>query len=717
MIKPTPQYDDRPGYNPSRDHAKGGFSLFALERMLTDCFNQPDWRLRADVANAYYDGKQLTLKQRQMVAQEGLDERCTNLIKPVVNSVLGQEAKARTDVKVEPDDDSYADVADVISGKLKEAERETLAHMAVSNGYASGVKGGIGWAHVSRNSDPLGYPYRFEFVHRNELWWDWIGQREMTLDYCRWVVRKRWIDLDEIQAAYPEFKDVLEHSVQGWEGMYLDDGQTILGEPESRMLVSAYDVERSFQAISRHDWVDGARKMVKLYEVWYRVPATVVMIQPPGGRPMQYDPKDQRHVEAVARGLVKVSKGITSQIRTALYAGPHRLMDEGTTKRKFPYYPFFAFRDDEDKSPYGLIDGMISPQDEYNERRLRIQWMLKARQIQMDSDALDTDYNTIAEIADAVMRPDLVTITNPNRQNRSGPAVVVRNDLSLQKEQFEVMQDSKQLIQDTARRYASQLGNAPAGVTSGIANSLLIDQGEQSMGELNDNYAFFRRSAFEGLTDLIIEDHQTENMAATIGVGKSKRTIYLNSWDPQTQQPVNMVKDAGIKVGLAEIPSTPSFKLQQQNMIAGIIGALKGNGPAVAVLAPSFIEATSLPDRQQVADDLRKVSGLPIKGDKLAQEQLDQQQQQQRQQAEQMAAQESAAKLARDQGAARLANAQATKLEREMAANLDIRTGTANVAKTVTAAQLDEAKSGQIVFDAANQDQLINDALAEALAA
>ena len=399
MIKPTAQYDDRAG-DASRDFAgAGAFSLYALERMLRDCAEQPQWRPRAALCAAYYDGKQLSEMQKYNIRQEDLEERAINLIRPVINSVLGQEAKSRTDVKVESDDDSYADVAEVVSSKLKEAERETRAHMAVSDAYASMVKKGLGWVHVSKNSDPLAYPYRVESVPIEEVWWDWRGQRGPTLlDGCRWLVRKRFIDLDELEAAMPEHRDVLRQSVSGWEN-YLDTSGLLLGEPEQFALASAFENESRFNlTVSKRDWVDSARKMIKLFEVWYRVPATVVVLHMGPTKRVVYDDKDPRHIEAVARGLVKVSKGITSQIRRALYAGPHRLLDEGTDKRNFPYFPFFAFRDDGDGSPYGMIDGMIAPQDEYNERRLRIQWMLKARQVQMDSDALDTEYNSMSDI-------------------------------------------------------------------------------------------------------------------------------------------------------------------------------------------------------------------------------------------------------------------------------------------------------------------------------
>lgn len=718
MINPYPQYDDRVGAT-SRDFAGAGkFSLYALERMLRDCAEQPEWRTRAAICGAYYDGKQLTESQKYALRAENLEERVINLVRPVINSVLGQEAKSRTDVKVEADNDDYADVAEVVSCKLKEAERETRAHMAVSDCYASMVKKGLGWVHVSRNSDPLAYPYRVESVPIEEVWWDWRGQRGMTLlDGCRWLVRKRFIDLDELEAGMPEHREVLHRSVNGWEN-WLDSGNALLAEPDSVSMRGAFENERRFNVtISKQDWVDSARKMIKLYEVWYRVPATCVVLHIGPGKIVAYDERDPRHIEAVSRGLVKVTKGITSQVRRALYAGPHRLLDEGTTKKNFPYIPMFAFRDDEDKSPYGLIDGMVAPQDEYNERRARIQWMLKSRQVSLDSDALDSNYNSIADIADGIMRPDLVVITNPNRQNK-GQAVQVKNELSMQREQFEVMADSKQLIQDTAGRYASQMGSATA--QSGIANSLLIQQGEQSMGEMNDNYTYARRSVFESLVDEITSDFKDERLQVPIGTGKTRRVVVLNDWAPDGM-PVNQVKDADIKTSLAETPSTPAYRQQTQQQIAQIIQALGTNPQAVAILAPAYVESTSLPNRQEVADSLRKASGLPMPGDKNGQAEADamqQQQIQQKMQQEAAAAQaitdDKVASAERNRASARQANASAALIEQRLQSGVAADDDQAKTAKTMSEVELNEARIKQMAQQ--EQGQMINDAMAEALA-
>jgi hypothetical protein len=701
-IKALVPYDDR-APDTGRDFAaKGSYSLYALERMLHDCSEQPPWRIRAKLCAAYYDGKQLDEVRRWLLRQEDLDERVVNLIRPIVNSVLGQEARSRTDVRVEADHDDYADVAEVISARLKEAERETYAHQAVSNAYASMVKKGLGWLHVCRNADPRAYPYRFEDVPIDEIWWDWRGQAGTRLDErCRWLCRMRFVDLDEVIASMPEHRAVLERVADGWFGLQ-ELAQSQLGEPDAMELFSAYENEFRFNAtFAKHDWYDSARKMVKMIEVWYRVPAMAVMLKFPGStRTIEYNERDQRHVQAVARGLVKIVKGVTSQVRTALYAGPHRLRDTATKRKSFPYIPMFAYRDDADGSPYGMIDGMIAPQDDYNDRRHRIQWMLKARQLTIDNDALDTDYNSIADIADNVNRPDLVAVLNANRKNAQH-GFVIGNTLSLQKEQFDLLGIAEADVQKSAGRYGSNLGEAQ--VQSGVANSLLIEQGEQAMGEMNDNYVYARRTGFEHQVDLIREDLQDENIKVPVGQGRSRRIVVLNTWeaqpqlddagqpmmapavdqatgqpavDPASGQPVmqpvmgppmpkNMVADADITTGLAETPNTAAYRQQTAQQLQTVITALAGNAPALNIVTPAYIESSTLPNRQEVADDLRRATGVPMPGDRLGRQKAEAEQAKALGEAQQLAKEKELADVENKEADTELKRANTAKVKAE----------------------------------------------------
>lgn len=691
------------------DRASGGYSVTGLLHLLKDCEDQPDWRVRADLAAAYIDGKQFTPEQEAAARAEGLGNiRPTNLIARTIRSICGQEAKSRTDVRVFADEDEYAEVCDVANVRLKEAQRETYADMAVSQAYFGQVGPGLGWVEVARNADPLDYPYRVNEVHRSEMWWDWRAKDVILLRDARWIARKRWQDLDELEAAMPKHRELLRMVSNGWSSLSFDN--TVDEQLVRQWDGSAQAESRWSQYQRRSEWFDSARKRVKLYEVWYKVPAYgVVMFLGPTKRVL-YDPRNQAHVQAVASGRVRVAKVLTTQVRMALFAGPHRLQDIGTTRRNFPYVPFFAYRDDEDLSPYGLVEGMIAPQDEYNARRLRINWLLRARQILLDSDALDLAANKLEDIAAQIMRPDLTVVLNPNRTNKTQFAFQVLSNLALQKEQIEVMQDAKQLLQDVPGVYGAQLGQQASGVTSGIANSLLIEQGTVAMGDMNDNYRHSRRMVFENLLDLILEDHIAPNMAVRVGEGENRRVVVLNQWDPQANEMRNNMADAALRVGLGEVPSTPAFKMQQQQVLGQLIQALAQSAPqAAAIMAPSLIEATDLPDRKERADDVRRSLGIPTAQDKAAAQQAAEQQRQEQARQKQMA--DAAAQLELEDKAATVAQKRSVaQLNEAKTVEIGHGMGMAN-------AGLSEQRDGRQAEAANDEDRLIAEALAEAQAA
>lgn len=657
----TPVKSTTPNTYESVDRFKDGFNVTDVLMLTSSCDNQPFWRDRTDLAHAYVDGKQLTPAQEQSWRAEGLgDYRPTNLIGRVIRSVCGQEAKSRTGVKVESDEDESFDVADVMNVRMAEARRETYADMAVSDAYFDQTVGGIGWVGVFRNDDPLGYRYKVENVHYSEIWWDWLAQDRMLRD-ARWVIRKRWVDQDEIQARMPQHAKLLENMTNNWSSFVWDD--TV----DEAMRIQYHSGQRWNSYQRRVEWYDGVRKRVKLYEIWYRVPAMALVLKIGHVRKVLFDPQNQAHLQGLQSGAFKLTRELTTQVRMSLFAGPHRLQDLGTTKRNFPYIPFFAYRDNDDLSPYGLVEGMISPQDEYNSRRMRINWMLRARQILVDNDALDKKANSLEQIVQRIMRPDLTVVLDPNRRNANGFQVL--SNLTLQKEQVDVMQDAKQLIQDVPGVYGSQLGQAASGVTSGIANSLLIEQGAVAMGDLNDNYRMGRQGVYEALLDCIVDDYRTGEIPVRMGSGDARRVIVLNQFNPDTGEIVNNVGDAPTRVGLGEVPNTPAYRMQQQQQVATIITALSGDPQAVALLTPSFIEATDHPDRMQIAADFRRLKGIPSAADRRAQEQA--------------------------------AKAQAAEQERmkkmaDAAAQLELEGKAAEVLETKSKAKLNEAKVFEI---------------------
>lgn len=622
----------------STDNAEGaqvdadGMNIHELESFLIETRDEPRWRKNADKCVDYYDNQQLDNDVLADMKERGIPPLIINLIMPTINTVLGMEAKARTDWRVDFDDEQFEDVAHALNKKLVEAERMTFADNAMSDAYAGQLKAGLGWIEVGRNPDPFEFPYRVSSVHRREIWWDW---RKRDPKQWRYLIRKQWFDADQLIFAFPKMKDIIGYSMAKWGAWNffaerLDD-KTGLGQ--------AFDIERAF-TLEEQDWRDTERRRAIVFEVWYRKWIRGWVARLANGQAIELDvEKNPRHALAVATGAVQPFSAIYPQVRQAIYIGPHRVLDRKTPfpHRDFPYIPFFGFREDLSNTPYGLIRTMISPQDEINARRSKMLALMSSRRVQMDSDAVYEDYNTLEDVAEEASRHDSVIVTNPGRKNVGNKGVLIEDNRDLSAQQFEVLQESKNNIHDVSGVFPPMAGDSRGGL-SGIAVNALVEQGTQTLAEVNDNYTFSRRKVGEQLLELIKADSLHPHTVA-LGEGKSKRVIHLNSSQPlvdeqlpegETEGTANDVAGAQLKVVLEDVPSTPTYRQQQLAQLTEVTKSLPPNMQQFVI--DFVIEATDLPDRKKIAQRIRTALNIPDPG---AKDQGNQQQNQQLQQLQQ----------------------------------------------------------------------------------
>lgn len=604
---------DDPQRAHARDHTQGAegagaMKLVQLEKLLEDVKQQPMWRLEADKACDYYDSNQDTPDKKAELAAQNLDVTC-NLIKPTVDAVLGLEAKTRVDWIVMPDDEQSVDVADAYSSKIKEAERETRADRACSDAYAGQVKAGFACVEVSRNINPFEYPYKVTMVHRRELYWDW---RSVMPDWsdARYIVRRRWLDSDLVAAYFPKYADLIRAASHGWQGSWHES--LLLTEPQKIMLMGSHSDEQR-TSIEDAEWRDIDRDRVTVFEVWYKTYHRGAVLTLPNGRKIEYDHRNAEHVALVAAGLVQVQVGIFHRIRRAYFVGPHRIGDVETKRKKFPYVPFWGYREDTTGVPYGLIRSMLSPQDEVNARRRKMLWLLRQRRVMIDSDALDPEYMTLSNASKEVTRPDAFIVTNPTRANAQN-AIKIDENLQLSQFQFELLNEAKQAIQQTGGVYAVMMGQAAGGVTANSAMQTLIEQGTTTLAELNDNFIFGRREVGERLLELIREDMDgMRNYPVTFDNGVERKKIMLNEpqQDPATgQRFMKNPTSALVRVGLSDVPSTPTYRAHQLTMLSEVVKSLP---PQIqGFVTPFLVEATDLPKRRELAKVLRQQLGMPI---------------------------------------------------------------------------------------------------------
>lgn len=673
-----------------RDRAKApGMELHQLERLIGDMENEPNWRPTARKCADYYDHKQSTAQQLADAEETGERRVTINLIQRTINGALGQEAKTRLGWKVQPDAAVFDDVAAALGERMHEAAREARADQAISEAYSSMLRTGIGWVEVKKSSDPLAYPYSVTALHRDLVWWDWRAKLPDRSD-ARWMLTQQWVDVDEAVSVLPQFRELIE---MGCHTGPITDAMWRTINVSRELFDQVSEVRRKF-SVAEEEWLDNSlRKRVRLYSVYYKAFKQVVALAL-GTRRVKFNPQNPLHQMAVQTGAARLIKGPSYEIRHAMFVGPYRLWDKPIPGRKFPLVPFVCYSCDDDFSPYGLVHGMIEPQDEFNERRTRLLWLIKAKQVFVDDDALATKYHNLLDAAKEAMRPDAFFVLNANRRNAEG--LRIANNLQLQREQIEVMNDSKVLIQDVPGLYSPMFGSNSVGAESGVALNSLVEQTTTSLAETSDNYRHSRAAVGELLQDNIADDMAEPNLQVEVGTGKRRRVIVLNTFD-ERGLPVNHVDDAAVRVALGDVPTTPAFKAQQQVFLGQTLQAV-GNDPiARAVLVPAIIESGDLEHRQEYAKWLRQKYGVPDPGD-MAGEAAD---------AMEQAQQQAAAKQAQIAEAGAMAEIEATK---------------AKAAQSQTAAQLNQARVAEIGLraqqatqpPAANDEALIDDAIREA---
>ena len=635
------------------------FSQRQLQALCSDIDSQPKWRDAANKACAYYDGDQLPPEVLQVLKDRGQPMTIHNLIAPTVDGVLGMEAKTRTDLVVmsdEPDDETEK-LAEAINAEFADACRLGNMNKARSDAYAEQIKAGLSWVEVRRNSDPFGPEFKVSTVSRNEVFWDWLS-READLSDCRWLMRRRWMDTDEAKATFPGMAQVIDYAIDDWRG-FVD---TTVTEGQPSPLMSAWEEYQSWDR-KENEWLQRERRRVLLQVVYYRTFERLPVIELSNGRVVAFDKNNLMHAVAVASGRVQVRVGRVSRIREAWFVGPHFIVDRpcSAPQGMFPLVPFWGYRKDKTGEPYGLISRAIPAQDEVNFRRIKLTWLLQAKRVIMDEDATQLSDN---ELMEQIERPDGIIKLNPARKNQKSVADVFRveQDFQVASQQFQVMQESEKLIQDTMGVYSAFLGQ-DSNASSGVAISNLVEQGATTLAEINDNYQFACQQVGRLLLAYLLDGlKKRRNHAVVINRDDRQRrqTIVLNA-EGDNGELTNDISRLNTHIALAPVQQTPAFKAQLAQRMSEVI---QGLPPQVqAVVLDLWVNLLDVPQKQEFVERIRAALGTPKSPDEMTPEeqQAAQQQQAQEQQQQELQMREMAGRVAKLEAEASRAQAAAQR--------------------------------------------------------
>lgn len=585
----------------------GGLSLVQFERMFTEIRNQPAWRARADKEMEYTDGNQLDSEVLRRQAAIGMPPAIEPLIGPAIEAVLGLEAKTRTDWRITSDGMDGDDVADALNEKLNHAERQSGADKACSDAFKTQCCVGVGWVEVIRETDPFKpFPYRCEAVHRNEIFWDFLAKKPDLSD-ARYLVRRRWTDIDQAKLMFSEHADLMDHAAGRWTDRY----ELALDGGTSTDMGRAWNEQRG-SSIEEQEWMDSENGRVCLFEVWYRRWVEVIVLRSQDGRVDEFDWENPGHIIALADGTVRPQRAIIAKMRRSYWMGPHKLHDGPTPypHQDFPYAPFFGHREDRTGVPFGLVRGMVYLQDNVNSAISKIRWGLSAVRTERTKGAVAyTDEVFRQQIA----RPDADIILNAEHMAQPGAKFEVFRDFQLNEQQYKMLTDARLGIERASgisSSFAGQRGTA----TSGVQESTQIEQATQSLASLMDQFKYGRTKVGELLLSLIIEDMAGKPETVTIrgNAVLPDRDVAINQLvidETGATKLTNDVSRTRLKVALQDVPSTPSFRTQQ---LAAMSEAFKAMPPQYQDVAlPHLLSLMDIPNKQEIIQAIQEAKSQP----------------------------------------------------------------------------------------------------------
>lgn len=573
--------------------------------------NQPRWRAVADKEADYADGNQLDSELLKRQQELGIPPAVEDLIGPALLSIQGYEATIRTDWRVTPNGDPGGqDVADAINFKLNQAERESKADRACSAAFQSQITCGIGWVEVARDSDPFKFPYRCKAIHRNEIHWD-MKATEPDLSDARWLRRQRWLSPERIALVFPEKKDLIlaagKHGSQWWQ----DETLTFEGG-DGTDLENAWNEGRSW-TMQEDRWYNPRSKELCVAELWYRRWVRVPVIKTPNGRVVEFDESNLQHAIAVASGTAEVTQATIARVRRSYWLGPHKLHDGPTpyAHRHFPYVPFFGFIEDATGIPYGYVRSMKYAQDSLNSGLSKLRWGMSVVRVERTKGAVAM---TDSQLRKQIARPDADIVLDAAHMQQPGAKFEVRRDYQLTDQHYQMLNDNRASIERVSNITSGFTGRTGT-ATSGLQEQTQVEQSNQSLARIMDNFREARSQVGELLMSMIIRDigeKQTEVVIEGDAI-TADRTVTLNApeTDPVTGTHYlsNDINRTRLMVSLEDVPSTNSYRAQQLQALTEAIKPLPAEYLSAAI--PFLTQLMDVPFKRDLVEAFRAVGQTP----------------------------------------------------------------------------------------------------------
>lgn len=562
------------------------------------------WRGRAKKGVEFYFGRQWDAADKKKLEDRGQPVITINRIKPTIRLIHGLVVSQPVDVLAKPVGTQDDDVADVATAALKYVNRvndyKTLREMV----YFDGLTYGVGWAMAGfyiANRDR-----RSEAVQNRR-----IDPREITRDPqssaldasdARWIDWKRRVDLEDLQAEYPEHTDALA-KLAGCDGKYEDAVDSWDGVPNYTPPVDLWEsINEDFDNWNQADKGDDAENpKLAVHELWERYPVKAWLIERGDGTVEEFagpDTPEGLQVLMTDPDVSRYYEDTIYKVRYFVFTGPILLKEAESPydHDRLPFVPCFCELD-ENGDPVSMVDSLIDPQREINHRRSKALHEMTKLNIRVTPEALARMGMTIEELTEEAKKTVSVFLANDGDISFMPSGMAVG-------EHFNLMQDAKQEIQSVSGANDDLMGYDSTS-KSGKSKEVSMSQGQMLMRPTESNLRLFDKQ-MATLNLMLIQQAHTEEWTFRIRdeVGRDKFfTLNKREQDAETGQyrVLNTIEGMRFDLELDAMPWTPTLR----ERAAGMINDMANNEPDPMIrnaLRQAAINASDIPDKAKVLD-------------------------------------------------------------------------------------------------------------------
>lgn len=652
LVTAGPQSGDPLDSEEARAELRQLLEWYYLERD-KQASNRLEMALDAD----FYDSIQWDPEDAQALRDRGQMPLVFNEVAPMADWIIGTERRSRVDWKVLPRTEDDVQMADVKTKVMKYVSNVNRVVYERSRAFADAVKAGIGWVDDGARDDPTKDILYSKYEDWRRVLHD-SSSYDLDLEDGRYLFRWRDVDEDIACMMFPKRERQVRMATQ--DRAFQPDAS-----PEEDTWLAANDPQMrtrtgTLYAQGAGIAVDAKRRRVRLIECQYRKPMRVTMVAdgPFKGAILnpQSDPMLSAHVAMTRAPLID---RVMMRTHIAVFTEAH-LLGMGVSPyrhNRFSLTPIWCYRRGRDRAPYGIVRRVRDIQQDLNKRASKALFMLNTNQIFVDEGAVE-DLNELRDEAD---RPDGMIV------KKAGKEVVIRRDTNGATGQIQMMQLDAQSIQKAAGPGQENLGRQ-TNASSGEAIKARQLQGSVVTTEPFDNLRLATQIQGEKQLSLSEQFYSEPKVIRLTGEKGALQWVRINQPEQQPDGSVRFLDDITASQADFIVDEQDYAGTLRQVMFDSLQQLAQRLPPDISLrLLTMAFEFSDLPNKNEIADQIRKLTGERDPNKEPTPEEQQQAEQQAQAQAEalQIQRETAMATLAEQQAKVRELNARAAKMEAE----------------------------------------------------